>query len=91
MFRELAVTGIRLLVAGEKIVVAASWLGKVKTVTQILAIIVILLEKVLLGGIEFFAVYHPLSYLTMILMAVMTLWSGLDYMKSYWKYLDPAK
>jgi len=91
MFRELAVTGIRLLVAGEKIVVAASWLGKVKTVTQILAIIVILLEPVLFGGIEFFAVYRPLSYLTMLLMAVMTLWSGINYMKTYWKYLDPAK
>ena len=72
MFRELAVTGIRLLVAGEKIVVAASWLGKVKTVTQILAIIVILLEPVLFGGISFFAAYRPLSYLTMILMAVIT-------------------
>ena len=26
-----------------------------------------------------------------IAMAIMTLWSGIDYLKTYWKFLDPEK
>ncbi len=92
MFRELAVTGMRLLVAGHNIVVAASWLGKVKTTTQIVCICTILLEPVLFGSWSpFFRTYRPLSYLTMLLMTVMTLWSGINYMKTYWSYMDPQR
>ena len=39
MFRELAVTSIRLIASGQEgLVIAASWLGKVKTVTQVVCI-----------------------------------------------------
>ena len=50
ILRELAVTSLRLLVASsaEKIVVAASWLGKVKTVSQIVCFLVMILEPILL-------------------------------------------
>lgn len=92
MFRELAVTSLRLVIAGKDgLVIAASWLGKVKTVTQISCICCILLEPVLFGGIEFFATYKPLTWITMIAMIVMTLWSGIDYVKTYWKFIDPEK
>ena len=36
--REFIVSGIRMLAAGEGNVIAASWLGKVKTVSQMIAI-----------------------------------------------------
>ena len=71
-------------------VVAASWLGKVKTVTQMTCILAILLEPVILP-IPLFTEYHLLSYVTMAAMTVMTLWSGIDYLKTYWKFLDPQK
>src|SRR5690625_4406525 len=41
--REFAVTGLRLVAAGEGIVLAASNIGKLKTVTQILAMMLLLL------------------------------------------------
>ena len=42
--REFAVSGLRTIAASEGKVIAASWWGKIKTVVQILAIIVLLLE-----------------------------------------------
>jgi len=91
IFRELAVTSIRLVAAQKSgAVVAASWLGKIKTVTQMTCILSILLEPVILP-FPLFAQQHLLSYVTMAAMTVMTLWSGIDYLKTYWKCLDPRK
>ena len=88
IMRELAVTSLRLLVAGSTgEVIAAKWLGKIKTVTQMVCIMTILLEPIVLGD---FGKYNLLSYLTMILMTLMTVWSGYDYIKGYWKFLDSS-
>lgn len=92
IFRELAITSMRLIVSNASgVVVAAAWLGKVKTVTQIVCIVTILLEPVVIP--ETAAIYniHLLSYIMMALMTLMTVWSGANYMKAYWKYLDPTK
>jgi len=86
MARELAVTSLRLIAAsagGE--VIAAAWLGKVKTVTQIVCIITVLIEPVI--PLAVFREWHVLSYATTALMAVMTVWSGVDYFKVYGKYI----
>lgn len=91
IFRELAVTSLRLVIAGKDgLVVAASWLGKVKTTTQIIAIIAILMEPVLFSWCVI-GQYHILSYVTMTAMALMTVWSGADYIKTYWRFIDPTK
>lgn len=42
--REFAVSGLRTLAASEGVVIAASWWGKVKTVIQIIAILLLLLK-----------------------------------------------
>ncbi len=90
VFRELAVTAIRGIAAQKKgIVVAASWLGKVKTTTQMICILSILLEPLI--PFAPFTEWHLLSYITTAIMAVMTLWSGIDYLKAYWPLLDPQK
>ncbi len=91
IFRELAITSMRLIVSSNAgVVVAAKWLGKVKTVTQVICILTILLEPVVLKGTPIANMYI-LSYVTIIAMMVMTLWSGYDYIKSYWKVIDPTK
>jgi CDP-diacylglycerol--glycerol-3-phosphate 3-phosphatidyltransferase len=92
IFRELAITSMRLIIsssAGK--VVAAAWLGKVKTVTQIVCIVVVLLEPVIIPQSSALYDMHLFSYITIAAMTVMTLWSGIDYMKTYWQFLDPTK
>lgn len=83
MLRELGVTSLRLVVASKNVVVAASFFGKAKTCTQIAGILLILLEPVM-GN---FGQTHILAYVMMAAMAVTTLGSGLDYLKTYWPYI----
>ena len=91
IFREFAVTSIRLVAAQKSgLVVAASWLGKVKTTTQMICIVCILIEPVILPFTPF-TEWHILSYITIAAMTVMTLWSGIDYLKTYWPLLDAKK
>ena len=68
---------------------AASWLGKIKTVSQMLAIIVILLEDVILP--PEIAAMNIASYVMMTVMTIFTVWSGVNYIKGMWCYLDPEK
>lgn len=104
VFREFAVTAIRMVATGSSgVVLAANMLGKIKTVTQIVAISTVLLEPVLqwitrliteaVVKESVFWRYDilPLSWISVVLSLVMTLWSGISYIKSYWKYLDPQK
>ena len=84
LLRELGVTSLRLVVAGKSgIVVAASMLGKIKTVSQMVGTVVILMEPV----IPFFNENHILSYACMLVMAFTTVFSGLDYLKAYWPHI----
>lgn len=92
IFRELAITSMRLIVSSSSgVVIAAAWLGKVKTVTQILCIITILLEPVLIPETSALYNLHLFTWITMAAMTIMTIWSGIDYMKSYWQFIDPTK
>ena len=95
IFRELAVTSMRLVVSGASgKVIAAKMIGKVKTVIQIVAIVVILLEPVIMDLVATFASFYTvpvLSYVAMVAMALITLISGIDYIKSYWEFIDPTK
>ncbi len=88
IFRELAVTSMRMVVTNtDGIVIAANWLGKVKTCVQIAAILVVIIEPIF--AYEFLD-GHAASYVLLAAMSVMTLWSGFAYFKSYWKYINPA-
>ncbi|MBQ8510126.1 MAG: CDP-diacylglycerol--glycerol-3-phosphate 3-phosphatidyltransferase [Clostridia bacterium] len=92
IFRELAITSMRMIVSNNAgVVIAAAWLGKVKTVTQIICIVTILLEPVIIPETAGIYDWHLLSYITMAAMTVMTIWSGVNYLKAYWKFLDPTK
>lgn len=88
IFRELAITSMRLVAAStDGSVIAAAYLGKLKTVTQMVfttfAIVEPAFDDLKLSVFN----DHIISYALMALMTVMTLWSGIDYMKGYWKYI----
>ena len=88
LLRELGVTSIRLVVAGkEGIVVAASLLGKIKTVSQMVGTVIIIVEPI----IPFFCENHILSYVSMAVMTFTTLFSGIDYLRAYMPYIDSNK
>lgn len=88
LLRELGVTSLRLVVAGKSgIVVAASMLGKIKTVSQMVGTVVLIVEPI----IPFFCDNHILSYVMMAIMAFTTLFSGIDYLKAYMPYIDSNK
>ena len=92
IFRELAVTSIRLVVSGSSgIVIAANMLGKIKTCTQIACVICCIAEPVIYDMIGKGTDFLPVSLVTAALMLIFTLWSGINYIVSYWKYLDPEK
>ena len=91
MLRELAITSLRLVMASkEGKVVAASWWGKVKTATQCVAILLILLEPAILYYAP--AEFPPVaSYVAMAAMVITTVGSGIDYLRAYMPYIDPEK
>ncbi|MBR6917559.1 MAG: CDP-diacylglycerol--glycerol-3-phosphate 3-phosphatidyltransferase [Clostridia bacterium] len=89
MFRELAVTSMRLVVASKNVVVAAGILGKIKTVSQMICITLIILEPVILPASLYES--HIIVYVMTGIMTVMTLWSGIDYFVKYGKYITAEK
>lgn len=85
IFRELAITSIRLVAASsDGSVIAAAYLGKLKTVTQMVFTAFAIIEPAF--DLAIFN-NHVISYVLMALMTVMTVWSGLDYLTKYWKYI----
>ena len=83
--REFIVSGIRMLAAGEGNVIAASWLGKVKTVSQMVAIALAFLstntfmqfiDGTLAGGA---LVLNILMSAGMLISVITTIYSGVDY------------
>jgi CDP-diacylglycerol--glycerol-3-phosphate 3-phosphatidyltransferase len=72
--REFIITGFRVLAAADGIVIAASGWGKIKTITQIVAIIAILINNFPFSMIGF-----PFSKIAMGLAVIFTIISGIDY------------
>lgn len=87
--REFIVSGIRMLAAGEGNVIAASWLGKIKTVSQMIAISLAFIDTN--AFMEFIntkitgcaLILNILMSIAMLISVITTIWSGVDYfMKS---------
>ena len=92
LLRELGVTSLRLVVAGKSgIVVAASPLGKLKTVSQMVGTVLILVEPLIAVPVPFFNECPILSYVSMAVMAFTTVFSGIYYLKAYMPYIDSNK
>ena len=88
IFRELAITSVRLVAASsDGSVIAAAYLGKLKTVTQMVFTTFAIAEPALYSLELSLFNDHIISFVLMALMVIMTVWSGLDYMTKYWKYI----
>lgn len=86
--REFIVSGLRLVTANEGIVVAAGIWGKLKTAFTMVALIgVMCLEIFFTHGTALFIVEEVLVWIS----AVLTIISGVVYVKDYWAYIDPNK
>ncbi|MDO4182371.1 MAG: CDP-diacylglycerol--glycerol-3-phosphate 3-phosphatidyltransferase [Coriobacteriia bacterium] len=80
--REFIISGLRMIAAGQGVVIAASWYGKAKTVTQIIAILLFLMK-------DFYAANNAaslsnplwlLAWAVMLIAVALTIISMLDYL-----------
>lgn len=91
ILRELGVTSIRLVSsnAGGG-VIPANFFGKAKTVTQVIAIVVVLVEFAVNLGFGVPTLFIA-TYLSLAVMTFMTVASGINYLKAYSKFLNPKE
>lgn len=76
--REFAVSGLRTIKAEEGIIIAASKLGKIKTISQIIAVVIIIVQDL----------YAPLTRLNigswaMYIAVIITIVSGIEYFYNF--------
>ena len=92
--RELAVDGLRMVAVGQGRVIAAGPLGKIKTVSQMVLIIFLMLAgrlaPVLFGGMLASAV-NVIGWVMIAWVIVITVWSGVDYFVRNFDVIRNAK
>lgn len=103
MFREFAVTSIRLVAAGNGKVIAANMLGKIKTVSQIIAIISILVlsyteyimatyfTSFMLSNLYISTLFFVIGEVLMAVATFFSLYSGYVYIKENWDSVKQMK
>ena len=79
--REFAVSGLRMVAAEKGVVIQASWLGKIKTILQVAAIIALIATDPAPLGVELL-VYAAVA---------VTVASGIDYFFGFRRMLDSAQ
>ncbi len=81
--RELAVTGLRNIIAGKGEDISASWLGKYKTGFQIAAAIPLLIHY------RYFEIdFHAIGYFFLLGALLFTIWSAIDYFIRFRRHLE---
>ena len=75
--RELFITGLRVSAVAEGIDISASWMGKVKTVVQMIAIGFLLME-------------WPFATELLWVAVLLTLYSGYEYVRDFFKNIPPT-
>lgn len=75
--RDFMVSGLRMVAAAEGQVIAASRLGKLKTVSQIVAIVMMIFRI-------------PYAIYVMYFSIVLTVWSGVVYVANGWELITDA-
>jgi CDP-diacylglycerol---glycerol-3-phosphate 3-phosphatidyltransferase len=82
--REVAVTGVRAMAAGEGIIISAETTGKYKMALQVVAIVMLILEGTVLSE---FGNLHLAGSVTLYLSLLLGYVSGARYVWSFWNQL----
>ena len=98
VLREFAVTGIRMLASAQGVVMAAKMIGKIKTVTQMIAITYLMFESTVVKIIHAIVASWSVTDITFVVetignvfflvSVVMTVISGMDYLLKNLKYFN---
>ena len=88
VFRELAVSSVRLIAKNaDGVVIAAAMPGKIKTFAQCIFVPLCLLEGYIFGWIPVLGGTMILSWICMAVMVFFTIYSGIQYLAAYSKYI----
>lgn len=84
LFREFFISGLREFLGSTKVVLPVSWLAKWKTTLQLVALAIVLLERLVTG-------LGLVSDLALWVAGALTVWTGLQYLRASWPHLieDP--
>ena len=95
LLREFLITSLRLISSGKGKVIAANMWGKCKTVSQMFAIVFVLAAQYIMSVTETSAqlqtVYSVATDIVLWISAVLTVISGLVYVKQNKDFIDPTK
>lgn len=95
LLREFLITSLRLISSGKGKVIAANMWGKCKTVSQMFAIVFVLAAQYIMSVTETSAqletVYSVATDIVLWVSAVLTVISGLVYVKQNKNFIDPTK
>lgn len=86
--RELLVSGLRMLVASAGVVVAASWIGKAKTATTLVAICLLIIKDT--PALAHQVWFNVIAWTLMLAAVVLTVISMVDYFAKSWPLLMDA-
>lgn len=88
VFRELAVSSMRLIAKNAQgLVIAAALPGKIKTFSQCIFVLLLLLEEYIFAFSDFFVTYRPLTWTCMAVMGFFTIYSGIQYFHTYKRFI----
>jgi CDP-diacylglycerol--glycerol-3-phosphate 3-phosphatidyltransferase len=100
ILREFMVTGIRLIASEKGVVMAAEMIGKIKTVTQMTAIIYLLFEQLLemifirllpdIAATQISGIITGVGDVVFLISVIMTIISGLDYLTKNLHYFKES-
>jgi cardiolipin synthase len=84
LFREFFIPGLREFLGNTQVVLPVSWLAKWKTTIQLVALAVVLLERIVPG-------LGLVSDLLLWAAGLLTVWTGFQYLRASWPHLvaDP--
>ena len=94
--RELAVDGLRMVAVGQGRVIAAGKLGKIKTVSQIVLVLFLMiagrLAPVVFGGVPVVVpIVNVIGWVITLWVVAITVWSGVDYFAKNFDCIRNAK
>ncbi len=82
IFREFLISGIRMVVAAKGEVIPASKLGKYKTTSQMIVIMLM----ILLGNESYSFLPNHYNFYMMMIPVILTIWSGWEYVENTKQY-----